>query len=388
MAHARVAGPRIVDRDAHTLPAQRRQPFAQHCVVFHVIVLGDFQHQPVRRQFVQVTGDLAADERLRRDVDRYVEVAGDVAQAVERGEDRVEFHPHAQADFARLVEPQVRWPWRVDVEPGQAFDADDALPGQMVDRLVDDAGLAHLEHRGDPLDLFLVQAHGVQIAVDLVGKQIREGAHHVQVAFAKRQVRAQAETAEGAVDAAVAQADGDADVRADGNQRGLRNRGQRRHRGGIRYQLRDAALDHAQAVAFIERAAVAGTDRHRFNRARHVAEGPVVATELGNEGHVHAQMGTHRVEHAIDVVADGQRAGPALGQDGIPGSVVPHDFLLKARAGNDRWTWAQGGYGEAGSVPCPIRRRPAWPRRFPGRSLARVFAVCSGRAPRLRRQRV
>ncbi len=179
---------------------------------------------------------------------------------------------------------------------------------------------------------------------------------------------AQAEAAEGAVHAAIAQQDGHADMGPDGQRPGLGNIVQHGNRARVGNQLRDLPLDHAHAVALFERVGLARPDGRRIQPAGDMAEDPVAAVELGHEGHVHVEVAAHRIQHAVHVAADGRGAGtafkPGVGQQCVVDASIDQGFLLKTGV---RRSWTAVGpapaaraVGEDG-VGTPGRR----PRRGP-----------------------
>ena len=105
--HARVTCACVVDGHAHAGLAKGRKAPVEQTVVVDQRMLGDLQHHAVRLQVVDVPVDAAADERLWRHVEAHMEISGDATQAIERGQDGVEFQAHTQADLARFGEPYV-----------------------------------------------------------------------------------------------------------------------------------------------------------------------------------------------------------------------------------------------------------------------------------------
>ncbi len=130
-------------------------------------------------------------------------------------------------------------------------------------------------------------------------RELRERLQHAQVAIVERAIGLEAEAAESAVDAAVAQPDRHAEMRPDRHRAGHFQRGGFGDGGGVGDQLRDASGDDLAAIAAVIGKAVADLDRAVAGGVD-VAHHHRVGDEFGCEGDVHPEMRADRLKDAVD----------------------------------------------------------------------------------------
>ena len=150
--------------------------------------------------------------------------------------------------------------------------------------------------RADPLPPLRFLA---ELAFDLLGGQGRERANRIQIARGQGPVRLVAEAAEAAIDAAVAEPQRHVEVRADRQRGGDRKRHRLGMIPGVDDQLGQPALQDPVAIGLFLRLGIAGLRRCGLVRID-MGELAAAVDEAGGEGDVHAQMGAHRLEDAVD----------------------------------------------------------------------------------------
>lgn len=149
MPEAREAGADVVDGDAHAPGAQRRERLDERVVVVHGHVLGDLDDDPVRDRLEQL-GELRREQGRRRDVDREVGSARQVAEPVQRRRDRRQLELHAEPEPCRLGEPGRRRALRLGAEPCERLERDDRVALEVEDGLEHHLDPAALERVSNP----------------------------------------------------------------------------------------------------------------------------------------------------------------------------------------------------------------------------------------------
>jgi hypothetical protein len=161
VTQAREAGTGVVHRHAHAGPSQVGQRLGERVVGRDAQVLGQLEHDAVRRQSLERPLTRGRADDLRRHVD------GEVArrrQLVEspRG------HPHRQhlqlrteTDLGGLGEPPVRRSHRLGAEPGQRLGAEQVAVLQTDDGLVVHGQAVPLQDGADPGRAFLRLLHSL-----------------------------------------------------------------------------------------------------------------------------------------------------------------------------------------------------------------------------------
>ena len=301
MAHPRIARADIVDGKPRP-PTHRRQCLGQGDIIGDRLMLGQFDHEPVRGRAGEQIVQLIREDGVGRGVDREIEMVGNVVQPVERGADRGELERDPEADVSRLDEPVARGPAVAIGKTSQRLDADRAALAGVVDRPVDDSELLEIDDGVDLLGPLFAVRLLADTRVDLSRRDLGEGAQHCKVAAIEASVRAVAEAAEGAVNLPVRKAKRDAEMGADRQclgHRHFRREGDAPH---VRHQFGKAPLDDVVAIAVLERigradgdaaTAISGSDRTKIASS---------VGELGDEGDIHAEMDSNGLEYIAQTV--------------------------------------------------------------------------------------
>lgn len=119
MTKARIAGPRIIDRQSHTTLQIPRQAIPEGVVVLHCFLFGEFDHQTIR-EFGTEVEERGIRHRRRAGVDEEHPSLGRGAKPNGGGK-AGHFKSLAQAEHRRHLKPPIRWVLRGDGHPGKCL---------------------------------------------------------------------------------------------------------------------------------------------------------------------------------------------------------------------------------------------------------------------------
>ena len=206
-----------------------------------------------------------------------------------------------QTDFRGFVEPDVRRADRLGQEARQRFVADDLMLGNMDDRLVDDVEALRVQRLLQTVDDQLVAMAFLDLLLHQLAGDFREQPQGADVAVVQSGIGGHGEATKRAVELAIAEADGHAQMGAD-RQRGRHRQGQ----GlwvllGIPDQFRQTAIHHALAIAFFQWIRVADIDDGADVLCGiDITEDPTATLELGDERDLHPKQCPHRMQRIPD----------------------------------------------------------------------------------------